>query len=112
MKRRIRRSEPVPIDIHDRFHQSGNYPRIYDNNAIPPGWLGRPSVGQEILGCIFPSKVLLGESYQGYIPPGKTHSFKQVIQWVENSSGKLGLVIDLANTSSYFSASDLKQKGD
>ena len=101
---------PVPIAIHDQFRQNGNYSRIYDNNAIPPGWLGCPSIGQEILRCIFPSKVPLGESYQGYIPPGKTYSFKQVIRWVENSSGKLGLVIDLTNTR-YYSASDLKQKG-
>ncbi|KAG4141004.1 hypothetical protein ERO13_D06G051600v2 [Gossypium hirsutum] len=95
----------------DRFHQSESYPRIHDKNEIPPGWLDCPSLGQQILGCILPSKVPLDESFQTNIPPGKTYSFKQVIQRVENSDGKLSLVVDLTNTRRYYSVPDLKQKG-
>ncbi|OMO96009.1 hypothetical protein COLO4_15555 [Corchorus olitorius] len=95
----------------NQFYQTGNFPRNLDNNGIPSGWLDCPSLGHEILGCILPSKVPLSESYQGSIPPCKIYSFNQVIQWVENSGRNLGLVIDLTNTSRYYSVSDLKQRG-
>lgn len=84
---------------------------LHDKNETPPGWLDCPSLGQQILGCILPSKVPLDESFQTNIPPGKTYTFKQVIQRVENSNGKLSLVIDLTNTCRYYSVPDLKQKG-
>ncbi|OMO73191.1 hypothetical protein CCACVL1_17424 [Corchorus capsularis] len=104
--------ENWPLPMNDnQFYQTGNFPINSDNNGIPSGWLGCPSLGHEILGCILPSKVPLSESYQGSIPPGKIYSFNQVVQWVENSGKNLGLVIDLTNTSRYYSASDLKQRG-
>lgn len=43
------------------------------------GWLDCPAYGQEIFGCIIPSKVPLDESYNQYITPGKTYTPKQVI---------------------------------
>ncbi|XP_058738029.1 uncharacterized protein LOC131610167 isoform X3 [Vicia villosa] len=49
----------------------------YDRNALPPGWLDCPAHGQE-LGCIIPSKVPLGESFNDYIP-NKKYTPKQAI---------------------------------
>ncbi|KAF5953668.1 hypothetical protein HYC85_006524 [Camellia sinensis] len=62
--------------IYDQMYQKNDKP--YDRNKLPPGWLDCPSVGQEI-GCIIPSKVPLGESFNAYVPAGKRYSFKQVI---------------------------------
>jgi hypothetical protein len=42
------------------------------------GWLDCPAHGQE-LGCIIPSKVPLGESFNDYIP-NKRYTPKQAIQ--------------------------------
>ncbi|KAL7248481.1 hypothetical protein ACSBR2_003251 [Camellia fascicularis] len=94
--------------IYDQMYQKNDKP--YDRNKLPPGWLDCPSVGQEI-GCIIPSKVPLGESFNAYIPAGKRYSFKQVIHQQRVLGRKLGLVIDLTNTSRYYHASDLKKEG-
>ncbi|KAK8597889.1 hypothetical protein V6N13_095284 [Hibiscus sabdariffa] len=91
--------------------QSEGYPRNHGNNEIPPGWLDCASFGQDILGCIIPSKAPLDESFQTNIPPAKTYSFDQVNRSLENLDAKLSLVIDLTNTCRYYSASDLKRKG-
>ncbi|MBA0572294.1 hypothetical protein Golob_002647, partial [Gossypium lobatum] len=63
------------------------------------------------IGCIIPSKVPLGESYNDCIPPGKRYSFKQVIHQQRVLGRKLGLVIDLTNTSRYYQTTDLKKEG-
>ncbi|XP_052175702.1 uncharacterized protein LOC127790300 [Diospyros lotus] len=94
--------------IYDQTYPK-NY-RTYDRNKLPPGWLDCPSFGQEI-GCIIPSKVPLGESFNDYIPPGKRYSFKQVIHQQRVLGRKLGLVIDLTNTTRYYPASDWKKEG-
>ncbi|KAI8014757.1 mRNA-capping enzyme [Camellia lanceoleosa] len=95
--------------IYDQMYQKNDKP--YDRNKLPPGWLDCPSVGQEI-GCIIPSKVPLGESFNAYVPAGKRYSFKQVIHHQQRVLGrKLGLVIDLTNTSRYYHASDLTKEG-
>nr|KJB17012.1 hypothetical protein B456_002G260900 [Gossypium raimondii] len=99
-------SQPV---IYDHFYQNRNS-TFYDKSRIPPGWLDCPAVGKEI-GCIIPSKVPLGESYNDCVPPGKRYSFKQAVHKQEVSGRKLGLVIDLTNTSRYYQTTDLKKKG-
>ncbi|KAG4123787.1 hypothetical protein ERO13_D11G347600v2 [Gossypium hirsutum] len=115
-RKRLRRDRsddrPVHVSqppVYDHFYQNRN-PRSYDKSRIPPGWLDCPSVGQEI-GCIIPSKVPLGESYNDCVPPGKRYSFKQVIHQQRVLGRKLGLVIDLTNTSRYYQTTDLKREG-
>ncbi|WVZ16817.1 hypothetical protein V8G54_009799 [Vigna mungo] len=78
--------------------------------SLHAGWLDCPSFGQEIYGMI-PSKVPLGESFRDSILPGKRYSFKQVIHQQRVLGRKLGLVIDLTNTSRYYPVSDLKKEG-
>ncbi|GFY83737.1 defective in exine formation protein [Actinidia rufa] len=72
----VRPTQASQLPIYDQMYQK-NY-RTYDRSKLPPGWLGCPAFGQEI-GCIIPSKVPLGESFNDHIPPGKRYSFKQVI---------------------------------
>ncbi|XP_035544420.1 mRNA-capping enzyme-like isoform X1 [Juglans regia] len=87
-----------------RFHQQSFH------GVREQGWLDCPAAGQEICYMI-PSKVPLSEYYNGYVAPGKRYSFKQVIQQQRVLGRKLGLVIDLTNTSRYYPASDLKKEG-
>ncbi|KAK4775931.1 hypothetical protein SAY87_023892 [Trapa incisa] len=93
----------------DQFYHAKHF-KSYDKSKLPSGWLDCPSFGQEIEFFI-PSKVPLGESFNECIPPGKRYSFKQVIHQQRVLGRKLGLVIDLTNTSRYYSTSDLKKEG-
>ncbi|VVB15283.1 unnamed protein product [Arabis nemorensis] len=84
--------------------------RVYrdQNKVIPEGWLDCPRFGQEI-GCIIPSKVPRSESYNDCLPRDKTYILKQ---WFTNGKKKLGLVIDLTNTTRYYHPNtELRQKG-
>ncbi|KAJ6968756.1 hypothetical protein D5086_029571 [Populus alba] len=95
--------------VHDHLFPSKHY-KSYDKSKLPAGWLDCPAFGQEI-NCIIPSKVPLGEAYNDCIPPGKRYSFKQVIHQQRVLGRKLGLVIDLTNTTRYYSTTDLKKEG-
>ncbi|KAH1199243.1 mRNA-capping enzyme [Glycine max] len=115
-KRKLKRerSDDKPVQVsqspgHDQlFHTK--ILKSYDRSKLPPGWLDCPSFGQEIY-CMIPSKVPLGESFNDYIIPGKRYSFKQVIHQQRVLGRKLGLVIDLTNTSRYYPVADLKKEG-
>ncbi|GAU13939.1 hypothetical protein TSUD_262660, partial [Trifolium subterraneum] len=116
-KRRLKRERP---DDNRSVHQSQSprhdqqfhtkNPKSYDTSRLPPGWLDCPASGQEIC-CMIPSKVPLGESFNDCIFPGKRYSFKQVIHQQRVLGRKLGLVIDLTNTSRYYPVTDLKKEG-
>ncbi|XP_021277196.1 mRNA-capping enzyme-like [Herrania umbratica] len=115
-RKRLRRDQPDDRPVHvsqppiqGHFYQNRN-PRVYDKHRIPPGWLDCPSVGREI-GCIIPSKVPLGESYDYCVPPGKRYSFEQAIHQQRVLGRTLGLVIDLTNTSRYYRTTDVKSEG-
>ncbi|XP_061344419.1 uncharacterized protein LOC133290366 [Gastrolobium bilobum] len=115
-KRRLKRerSDDRPLHVsqspgYDQLFHAKNL-KSYDKSRLPPGWLDCPSSGQEIC-CMIPSKVPLGESFNDCIVPGKRYSFKQVIHQQRVLGRKLGLVIDLTNTSRYYPVSDLKKEG-
>uniref|UniRef100_A0A2P2LYM9 mRNA guanylyltransferase n=1 Tax=Rhizophora mucronata TaxID=61149 RepID=A0A2P2LYM9_RHIMU len=95
--------------MHNQFVPN-KYHKTYDKNKLPPGWLECPSFGQEI-GGIIPSKVPLSESYNDCISPGKRYSFKQVVKLQKCAGRTLGLVIDLTNTTRYYSPVELKKEG-
>ncbi|KAK7287468.1 hypothetical protein RIF29_00748 [Crotalaria pallida] len=115
-KRRLKRERPDDRPVH--VSRSPGYDQLfhtktlksYDRSRLPPGWLDCPSFGQEICNMV-PSKVPLGESFNDCIAPGKRYSFKQVIHQQRVLGRKLGLVIDLTNTSRYYPVSDLKKEG-
>ncbi|KAI7728393.1 hypothetical protein M8C21_026809 [Ambrosia artemisiifolia] len=95
--------------MNDHLFQAKSQ-RTYDKSRLPPGWLDCPAYGQEI-GGIVPSKVPLGESYNDCIVPGKRYSFRQVIHQQRVLGRKLGMVIDLTNTTRYYSVNDWKKEG-
>ncbi|KAL6987730.1 mRNA guanylyltransferase [Sarracenia purpurea var. burkii] len=114
-RQRLKRERPDDRPTHasqppifDQISER-NY-RPFVRNKLPPGWLGCPKVGQEIR-CIIPSKVPLGESFNDYVPPGQRYSIKQVIHQQRVAGRKIGLVIDLTNTSRYYPTSDWKKEG-
>ncbi|XP_075638066.1 uncharacterized protein LOC142610201 [Castanea sativa] len=116
-RKRLKRERPDDRPVHvsqpvayDQFYHTKNV-KIYDKSRLPPGWLECPAAGQEVCGVMIPSKVPLGESYNDNVPPGKRYSFKQVIHQQRVLGRKLGLVIDLTNTTRYYPATDLKKEG-
>lgn len=109
--RKRQRSDDRPHYIsHSSIDNEVYQLKKFRHNKLPPGWLDCPAFGQEI-GCIIPSKVPLGESFNDLILPGKRYSFRQVIHHLRVLSKKLGLVIDLTNTDRYYLKGDLKKEG-
>ncbi|CAK9133911.1 unnamed protein product [Ilex paraguariensis] len=107
-RQRLRRGrEDGRPTLHDGMFQTKKQ-RSHDR--LPPGWLDCPAFGQEV-GCIIPSKVPLDESFNDYVVPGKRYSFRQVIHQQRVLGRKLGLVIDLTNTTRYYSIADWKKDG-
>jgi len=114
-RQRLKRERPDDRPTHvsqppiqEQLYQKNH--RTYDKSKLPPGWLDCPASGQEI-NFIIPSKVPLGEAFNAYVPPGKRYSSKQVIHQQRVLGRKLGLVIDLTNTTRYYQASDWKKEG-
>ncbi|XP_031127118.1 mRNA-capping enzyme-like isoform X1 [Ipomoea triloba] len=93
--------------MHDGMFQAK---KLRPSNKLPPGWLDCPSSGQDI-GCIIPSKVPLGEHFNDCIEPGKRYSFRQVLHRQRVLGRKLGLVIDLTNTTRYYSTHEFVKEG-
>ncbi|XP_057803453.1 uncharacterized protein LOC131018766 [Salvia miltiorrhiza] len=81
------------------------------NSRLPPGWLDCPAYGNEIGGFLIPSKVPLGESFNEEILPGKRYSSKQVVHQQRVLNRKIGLVIDLTNSSRYYNVNDWRKEG-
>ncbi|KAG8374389.1 hypothetical protein BUALT_Bualt11G0126800 [Buddleja alternifolia] len=111
---RMRRQRPDdrPSYVYQPHQRDDGYQakRHRPNSRLPPGWLDCPASGQEI-GCLIPSKVPLGESFNEDILPGKRYSFRQVVHQQRVLGRKLGLVIDLTNSSRYYNLNDWKKEG-
>ncbi|KQJ88929.1 hypothetical protein BRADI_4g22137v3 [Brachypodium distachyon] len=76
----------------------------------PQGWLDCPGFGEPI-DRIIPSKVPLDETFNESVPPGKRYSSKQVIGKQRKAGRDIGLVIDLTNTSRYYSPAEWTKQG-
>ncbi|KAM0879247.1 hypothetical protein ACQ4PT_034380 [Festuca glaucescens] len=76
----------------------------------PQGWLDCPAFGEPI-DRIIPSKVPLDETFNESVPPGKRYSSKQVINKQRKAGREIGLVIDLTNTSRYYSSAEWTNQG-
>ncbi|KAL1194068.1 hypothetical protein V5N11_004113 [Cardamine amara subsp. amara] len=109
-REREERKKRMRVDRPHRNSHSYYQNRVYDQTKIPQGWLDCPGFGMEI-GCIIPSKVPLGESYNEHVPPGKRYSFKQVVRNQRINGTNLGLVIDLTNTTRYYPTHELHKDG-
>ncbi|XP_043713709.1 mRNA-capping enzyme-like isoform X3 [Telopea speciosissima] len=85
-------------------------PRSYDRFKPPSGWLDCPPYGK-CMDFLIPSKVPLGESFNDSVTPGKRYSLRQVIHQQKVAGREFGLVIDLTNTTRYYSPADCKKQG-
>ncbi|XP_020576063.1 mRNA-capping enzyme-like isoform X4 [Phalaenopsis equestris] len=79
--------------------------------SIPHGWLDCPPFGQCLGGSIVPSKVPLDETYNDAVIPGRRYSSKQVINGQRRFGRELGLVVDLTNTTRYYSPLEYTRLG-
>nr|XP_009757830.1 PREDICTED: mRNA-capping enzyme-like isoform X4 [Nicotiana sylvestris] len=79
------------------------------SSRLPPGWLDCPASGREI-GRIIPSKVPLDETFNYCVLPGKRYSLRQVLHQQKVLGRKLGMVIDLTNTTRYYSSSEWRKE--
>ncbi|XP_059306469.1 uncharacterized protein LOC132057898 [Lycium ferocissimum] len=106
---RIKRQCPDdrPAPMRDEIFQTKKQKPI---SKLPPGWLDCPAFGWKI-GCIIPSNVPLGETFNNCVLPGKRCSFRQVLHQQRVLGRKFGMVIDLTNTSRYYSLSDWRKAG-
>ncbi|KAH6798383.1 mRNA capping enzyme family protein [Perilla frutescens var. frutescens] len=111
---RMRRQRPDdrPSYVHQLSQRDDGYQvkRQRPNSRLPPGWLDCPAHGNEI-GCLVPSKVPLGEFFNEDILPGKRYSSKQVVHQQRVAGRKIGLVIDLTNSSRYYNLNDWRKEG-
>lgn len=78
---------------------------------IPQGWMDCPSAGLCLGGFIVPSKVPLDETYNDAVAPGSRYSSKQVINNHRKHNQELGLVVDLTNTTRYYSPLEYTRLG-
>ncbi|RAL39285.1 unnamed protein product [Cuscuta campestris] len=93
--------------MHDETFQAK---RHRASNQPPPGWLDCPASGKEI-SYIIPSKVPLSETFNNDVLPGKRYSIRQVLHQQRVLGRTLGLVIDLTNTTRYYSPQDFRKEG-
>ncbi|AQK49452.1 mRNA capping enzyme family protein [Zea mays] len=76
----------------------------------PQGWLDCPAFGEPI-DKIIPSKVPLDETFNESVPPGKRYSSKQLVNKQRKAGREIGLVIDLTNTTRYYSPAEWTKQG-
>ncbi|CAL4994019.1 unnamed protein product [Urochloa decumbens] len=98
-------SQPIRNDF---VPQSKRHNRIKE---APQGWLDCPAFGEPI-DKIIPSKVPLDETFNESVPPGKRYSSKQLVVNKQRKAGReIGLVIDLTNTTRYYSSAEWTRQG-
>ncbi|KAJ4762245.1 mRNA-capping enzyme [Rhynchospora pubera] len=77
---------------------------------VPQGWLDCPRAGQ-CIDILIPSKVPLDDTYNDFVTPCKRYSSKQLINEQKINGREIGLVLDLTNTTRYYSAEEWTKLG-
>lgn len=121
--RREREERRMKLKREQQDEGSRQHPQQIRNEYAPPikvgrgrikeapqGWLDCPAFGEPI-DRIIPSKVPLDETFNESVPPGKRYSSKQVINKQRKAGREIGLVIDLTNTSRYYSSAEWTNQG-
>ncbi|CAN6441246.1 unnamed protein product [Victoria cruziana] len=117
-RQRLKREHPDdPASRTSAKGQRGNIAFQSRSNAfnerrkqVPSGWLDCPPYGKPIFNII-PSKVPLSESFNDQVAPGKRYNIRRVVDKQRIAGKELGLVIDLTNTSRYYSPIEWKKQG-
>ncbi|KAF3334263.1 mRNA-capping enzyme-like protein [Carex littledalei] len=98
-----RHASTVNYDSKPQYHG-------YKIKELPQGWLDCPAFGQ-CIDKLIPSKVPLDETYNESVPPGKRYSSKQLITKQKKAGHEIGLVLDLTNTTRYYSTQEWTKLG-
>ncbi|XP_078158081.1 uncharacterized protein LOC144553751 [Carex rostrata] len=98
-----RHASTVNYDPKPQYHG-------YRKKELPQGWLDCPAFGQ-CIDKLIPSKVPLDETYNESVPPGKRYSSKQLITKQKKAGHEIGLVLDLTNTTRYYSTQEWTKLG-
>ncbi|KAG8051245.1 hypothetical protein GUJ93_ZPchr0009g649 [Zizania palustris] len=104
---RLYRQQQQIKNEHMNQSKISRYGRIKEP---PQGWLDCPGSGEPI-DRIVPSKVPLDETFNESVPAGKRYSSKQVVNKQRKAGRDIGLVIDLTNTTRYYSPDEWIRQG-
>ncbi|CAK9277141.1 unnamed protein product [Sphagnum jensenii] len=107
--KRQREQEPQKADVLPQAKKAA-VDRRRDVGPLPEGWSDCPGAGEPIARLI-PSKVPLGESFNELLEPGKRYSRAHVVRHQQALGRKVGLVIDLTNTSRYYNSNEWTKEG-
>uniref|UniRef100_A0A0D9XXN3 mRNA capping enzyme adenylation domain-containing protein n=1 Tax=Leersia perrieri TaxID=77586 RepID=A0A0D9XXN3_9ORYZ len=104
-------ARPYRQQIRNDNNMNQNKTTRYGRIKEPPqGWLDCPGSGEPI-DRIVPSKVPLDETFNESVPAGKRYSSKQVVNKQRKAGRDIGLVIDLTNTTRYYSPTEWTRQG-
>lgn len=84
--------------------------RIDPHMKIPPSWLCCPRTGEAIAGKFIPFKTPLDSRYDDQIPEECRFDMNMLFSSLKTKKIKLGLVIDLTNTSRFYNKEFIEMK--
>ncbi|XP_060593527.1 mRNA-capping enzyme-like [Ruditapes philippinarum] len=77
----------------------------------PPRWLNCPRKGQIIIDKFIPFKTPLDSRYDDDVPEECRFNFDMLLESMKNGKKKLGLVVDLTNTTRFYDSKAVEEKG-
>ncbi|XP_034965306.1 mRNA-capping enzyme isoform X2 [Zootoca vivipara] len=80
-------------------------------NKIPPRWLSCPRRGQPVAGKFLPLKTMLGPKYDDQVAEECRFHPSMLSNYLKSLKVKMGLLIDLTNTTRFYERSDIEKDG-
>ncbi|XP_028578781.1 mRNA-capping enzyme isoform X2 [Podarcis muralis] len=80
-------------------------------NKIPPRWLSCPRRGQPVAGKFLPLKTMLGPKYDDQVAEEYRFHPSMLSNYLKSLKVKMGLLIDLTNTTRFYDRSDIEKDG-
>ncbi|XP_042305601.1 mRNA-capping enzyme isoform X2 [Sceloporus undulatus] len=80
-------------------------------NKIPPRWLNCPRRGQPVAGRFLPLKTMLGPKYDDQVAEECRFHPSMLSNYLKSLKVKMGLLIDLTNTTRFYDRSDIEKDG-
>ncbi|XP_063299635.1 mRNA-capping enzyme isoform X2 [Pelobates fuscus] len=81
------------------------------HNKIPPRWLNCPRRGQPVAAKFLPLKTMLGPKYDDQVPEENRFHPSMLSNYLKSLKVKMGLLIDLTNTTRFYDRSDIEKEG-
>uniref|UniRef100_A0AAY4BAH4 mRNA-capping enzyme n=1 Tax=Denticeps clupeoides TaxID=299321 RepID=A0AAY4BAH4_9TELE len=77
----------------------------------PPRWQNCPRRGQPVAGKFLPMKTMLGHKYDDQVPEENRFLPSMLSNYLKSLQVKMGLLIDLTNTSRFYDQNDIEKEG-